>query len=415
MKKIFLILLMTFGLLIVTQSAFAADENVTCTSSDCTPSIITNFFPSSEVWYPGKTMTKTVQITNASGTSQKVGADSSNEVTNGNLDHVMHLTITRSDSSQAWSGLLSSFYANGETELLTSLGNGSSETFAFTVSMDLDAGNEYQNTSTKFDLSIGFLDQPIGKTSSLYTSCTNSNFDAIMELKDNGVVQSGVKVKFTYKGSVQEVNTGSDGKAVAGYSYSTDDEVKAEPDNGYPSQTVTIRYADCQQQSSASSSSAQSSSSAPSGGVLGLFTTFFGGPAVPAGEVAGETTITSTPAPTLSPPETREQIGEVKGIETCNCLWWQILLVEGILASLYYFLVAKNINNRKHNLMGLAGVIATFLVFRLINKCFTYSFFVFANTSSFFCRYFIVLDLMIIVSITLIRRLLLKNQEGQTV
>lgn len=383
MKKIFLTLLIGLGVLFVTQTAMAADDNISCTDSGCTPSTITHFFSSSEVWYPGKTLTKTIQITNTSGSSQKIGADTSGETTTGGLDQVLNLVITRSDSTIAWSGLLSAFYTNGETELLSSLGNGSSDTFAFALTMDSDAGNAYQNTSTQFDLTLGFISPLTGKTSSLSTSCTNSDFDAIMELKYDGVLQSGINVKFTYKGEVKEAVTGSNGKAQVGYTHTGDDTVNAEPENGYPSKSVTINASSC--------------------------TTPTSTPIPPTLTPTPEGFVPSiTPAPTAvlgaSTSSSKSSQEGVQGATTkkCDFIWWQILLGEGLLAALYFFRFAKNMSKKTPIAVGALMAALSLILFRLLNKCLTYSYLLFPNTESVFGRYFILADVLMVITIMLL-------------
>lgn len=405
MKKIFPILLaflITFG---ITNTVLAADYSIDCTyGSGCSPSSISAFFPSSYIWYPGKTVCRTISVKNSSSTSQKLGVLARETQTTGNLDQVITMSIKRGGCSGSllWGNSQHSFYENGETGLVSEYVAGANDTFAFVATMDPDAGNEYQNKTTQFDLQIGFIGQAptssptptpaLGKSSSLATSCTNSNFDAIMELKNNGVVQAGVKIKFTYKGSVKEATTESSGKATVGYTHTGDDEVKAEPENGYPSQTITIRESSC--------SHSPTSTPGPSGGesILGLSRSIF--TPTSTGQVAGETTeITSTPAP--SPSESPQVKGAVEGATTkaCNCTWWQILLGELVASALYFFLIAKNIKQKKHTVAGVLGVALTFGVFRWLNKCLTFNYLIFANTPSLICRYFIIADILVMTLI----------------
>lgn len=402
MKRVFLTVLIGLAVLFLTQTALAADDNISCTESGCTPSTITHFFSSSEVWYPGKTITKTIQITNTSGSGQKIGADTYNESTTGGLDQEINLVITRLDSSVAWSGLLSAFYANGETELLSNLGSGSSEIFAFTATMDTTAGNEFQNTSTQFDLTLGFISPLTGKTSSLSTSCTNSSFDAIMELKYDGVLQSGINVKFTYKGEVLEAVTGSNGKAQVGYSHTGDDTVKAEPESGYPSKSVTINASSCAESSSSSSSSV---------GILGAAAQFFA--PFTGGQVGGVAT-EITPTPSGGASSSSSSAGQVKGASTtCNLIWWQILLGEGLLAALYYFRFVKDMTQKAPKLAGALIAASSFVIFRLLNKCLTYSYLLFPKTESVFGRYFVLIDLLTVITIMLLRIRYLQQQSHQ--
>ena len=160
MKKIFLLSLLTFILSSMTPSVSAADFNLACSSgSGCSPSLST-FFSSSEIWYPGKTITKSVQFTNTSATVQKIGTRAINTMTSGAVDQVIDLVIAKSDSTVLFSNSLYSFYGAGEIVLLADLSAGASETFSYSATMYTTSDNEYQDKRTQFDLVLGLISSP---------------------------------------------------------------------------------------------------------------------------------------------------------------------------------------------------------------------------------------------------------------
>lgn len=160
MKKILFVTLLLVGLLFVTTDAMAADYNLTCTySADCSPSLPA-FFPASEIWYPSKALTKTVQFTNNSSIDRKVGVQASHTLTSGDVDQVIDLVITKSDSSVLFSNSLHAFYASGKVILLDNLASNTSKTFSFQATMYSTSGNEYQSMTTQFDLIIGLISSP---------------------------------------------------------------------------------------------------------------------------------------------------------------------------------------------------------------------------------------------------------------
>lgn len=160
MKKIIVVSLFLTMLLFVVAGVKAADYNLTCTySSGCSPSLPA-FFHASEIWYPGKTLTKTVRFTNNSSIDRKVGVQSSHTLTSGDVDQIIDLVITKSDSTVLFSNSLHAFYSSGEVLLLDSLASHASETFSFQATMYTTSGNEYQSMTTQFNLIIGLMSSP---------------------------------------------------------------------------------------------------------------------------------------------------------------------------------------------------------------------------------------------------------------
>lgn len=164
MKKLILSLIfLILPIFLIVPSVLAADLDVTCRGAGtCLPDNPGPIFSPSEVWYPGKTLSKTIQLLNTSGGSQKIITQAQNSTTSGNLTQAFTFSIVRnSDNYVIWSGGLASYYAKGETELAT-LGDGASDTFIYTAAMDSAAGNDYQGKQSSFDLLIGFAGVPAG-------------------------------------------------------------------------------------------------------------------------------------------------------------------------------------------------------------------------------------------------------------
>ncbi|MEK7565589.1 MAG: fibronectin type III domain-containing protein [Patescibacteria group bacterium] len=170
MKKIIL-----FLFFLIVSPAFAADLNVTCRGAGtCLPDNPGPIFSPSEVWYPGKTLSKTIQLLNDSGGSQKIITRAQNSTTSGNLTQAFTFSIVRSsDSLVIWSGGLASYYTKGEIEL-TTLGIGARDTFIYTAAMDSLAGNDYQGKQSSFDLLIGFAGVPAGSSAPSAPVCNDA-------------------------------------------------------------------------------------------------------------------------------------------------------------------------------------------------------------------------------------------------
>ncbi|MEK7127379.1 MAG: fibronectin type III domain-containing protein [Patescibacteria group bacterium] len=175
MKKIILLLFLTANCYLLTAPVYAADLDVDCRGSGvCDPVNPGSIFLSSEVWYPGKTVSRTIKLLNSSGGSQKIITQAQNSTASGNLSRVFTFSIIRnSDSTVIWSGGLNSFYNKGEIELAT-LGNGVNDTFTYTAAMDAVAGNDYQGKQSSFDLLIGFAGIPAGSSAPSAPSCNDT-------------------------------------------------------------------------------------------------------------------------------------------------------------------------------------------------------------------------------------------------
>lgn len=149
---IFALLVFIFG---IGGVVLAADLDVSCSDSNCSPANATSIFPNDD-WFPGRLVSRTIKVTNTGSGALSISTRGQNSTANGDLDKVMNLTITRlSDSVVVWGGTLNNFYSENNIGL-TNLGSGQNDNFVYTVSMESGSGNEYQNKKTSFDLVLGF-------------------------------------------------------------------------------------------------------------------------------------------------------------------------------------------------------------------------------------------------------------------
>lgn len=154
-------ILAVFLFLTIAPNAYAADVEFSCNASDCTPSSATSFLPST-MWYPGKSVTKTVAIENTTSTARILSLNALNSSSIKDLHNVIKLSIHNNvTNALVWNGNLSQLY-NSPVSNVTILSPNSTTTHAYTFTMDLQAGNEYQNAYTTFDLQIGLEDTTTG-------------------------------------------------------------------------------------------------------------------------------------------------------------------------------------------------------------------------------------------------------------
>lgn len=428
MKKLLLTIGMISGLLFLTQGVSAADYSTSCTAISCSPSTITGFFPSSEVWYPGKIYTKSIEISNSSGDPQQVTVDALNIYKSDPIDdisQVIQYTITRdSDGATVWSNSLYAFYNQGGVNLRNLLGNGLTDTFHFTGEMYLTAGNAYQDQQTQYDLVFTITTNVTPTPTPVCTQTVPNTPGSITVSKVNdsevkvvwgaaGGTLTGYRVSWSKNpdfdgdgegtrsvGNTTETNVGGLNLSTDGYYF----KVRA-VNNCAEGNPTGIEFI-----GSGTNLRAISSSTSSPASILGVFTP------ISAGEIQGlnELTGTPTPSPSSSPSSSSSTTGTVEGVSTspCNPIWWQILLGSGLLAFVYYFGLIKEMESKQTKIAGGLIAILSFVLFRYVNRCLTYSFFIFANTPSIFCRYFILLDTLLIVTIMILRMKQLQQSKS---
>lgn len=143
------------ALLCSSQTAYAADINISCDATLCTPQFVPEFFSSFSTWYPGNTQSKTISITNKSKKKFPVTVEASSPQSTGDLDMVVQFTIASSNGATLWDGPLHSFYSYGPIDVSNNILPGKTQTYTFTGHMYESADDQYQGKTTTFNMTIG--------------------------------------------------------------------------------------------------------------------------------------------------------------------------------------------------------------------------------------------------------------------
>ncbi|OGH23471.1 MAG: hypothetical protein A2629_00290 [Candidatus Levybacteria bacterium RIFCSPHIGHO2_01_FULL_41_15] len=120
---------------------------------------------------PGFSQTKTVNVANGAPTQRPIGARGDLTSDPGNMDSVLNIEI-KEGATVLYSNTLENFFldsAGPDGIPLSTLGSGANTTYDFTVTFDEASGNEFQNQTIIFDLTIGI-------SFVLPTTCENINF-----------------------------------------------------------------------------------------------------------------------------------------------------------------------------------------------------------------------------------------------
>lgn len=171
MKKIilktFLFFLLLTILIVKPNVIKAQDSEVTCDGADsCTLSPEGPLFPTSQdnLWYPGKSIAKTLRITNSSTTNTlTISTNAQNSQTDKfscQLDKQLLLSIV-GPNGVSWAGSLNNFY---QLSTPLPLGNFSPDSFGdfiFTVFLPQGTENQCQDRTTSFNLLLDFSGEPI--------------------------------------------------------------------------------------------------------------------------------------------------------------------------------------------------------------------------------------------------------------
>jgi hypothetical protein len=156
-RKIILSILFIFGFaFIFAGKANAADLTVTCASNGpCTIAPTSTPLFQEANWFPGNTVTRNLTITNQDNTQACDVVMTTSNVTqtptgfSGEL-----LTNINNGSTNIISGTLNNIFA-GPLAFGT-INPGSTQNFAWDVTFDQNAGNEFQNSQTMFDFNLNF-------------------------------------------------------------------------------------------------------------------------------------------------------------------------------------------------------------------------------------------------------------------
>lgn len=113
---------------------------------------------------PGETVTRWAGVTNNSGETKKIGLEIiNNSLCSGTcLSDVLDLVINENGNT-LYSGSLTTFYGAGE-KILPDLNTEATTKYYFSITFNPDAGDDYQNSTTNFDIKIGFFgEESIGE------------------------------------------------------------------------------------------------------------------------------------------------------------------------------------------------------------------------------------------------------------
>jgi len=110
-------------------------------------------------WYPGKTLTKVVNLKNSSLETREMTIKGTRTSTVNILENVMHISIV-GGTTVIWGGSVADFYNKDRVDMGI-FNSGASLDYDFTVSMAIDANDDYQNQETVFDLTLGFWGKPV--------------------------------------------------------------------------------------------------------------------------------------------------------------------------------------------------------------------------------------------------------------
>lgn len=157
MKNLIFLLILSFVLLfITTPKAYA----ITQTSGDLEIIYENPLFPSSTIWYPGLSLTKSFTIKNLGSSLQTVSLESINtsqtgDVANVFLVKIMTGAIARYGGSN--DKTMKNFWDARQIKI-TDIPAGNSVTIDITPTLLSTAGNQFRNKKVSFDLVIGFID-----------------------------------------------------------------------------------------------------------------------------------------------------------------------------------------------------------------------------------------------------------------
>jgi len=173
MKKMFVIAFLSlFVYLFLPLNTFAANMNVTCpiTPSGCSIDGTNPLFTTTAdgVWYPGRFLTKTINMKNGGTQTREMALKGTGTTVSDTLKNMMNLSLTSSGGTVIWSGSLTDFYSQSNINLGI-FDSGASLDYNMTVSMNINANDDYQGIQSVFDLTLGFWGDPISTPTSAPT------------------------------------------------------------------------------------------------------------------------------------------------------------------------------------------------------------------------------------------------------
>lgn len=404
LARLSVILFLSILLVLFPQKIHAKTE----TSGDLQVIYDDPLFPSSIIWYPGLSITKSFTVKNLSSSSQNISIQATNTVQTGNIADVFLFKVTEANVDRyggADDKSLKNFWDEGQISL-SNLNEKEETNYDITITMLTSAGNEYQGKQAKFDLIIGFVGTPTqvtitgagdGATGAVggaaATTCSDTPPSNAPILTSAFVGVNSITLTWTPAGDPVSYYLIAYGTTSGTYSYG----IPNVGGKGTTSYTIT---------GLSGGTTYYFVVRAGNGCAPGLFSnelsaTAIGGflAGLPPGFTPGVLGI-ATPEAKLTPSPESKNNGQIKGEKTASfcktCLWQPILFGEFIVLLLYFFLIVKKFYQKikKPLLISLIIPIASYLIFLWLNKdCLTNL--IFIKTPSFFCRYFLILDLLI--------------------
>jgi len=161
LKFFFSFLILSF---ILAPQTKAADLNIDCPTlpAGCSKTGLDPHFFSIATdgyWYPGKSITKTLNLKNSSPGTQEMAIRGTRTSTANILENAMHIGIV-GGTTVIWSGSVADFYGLDKIGMGI-FAPGADLDYDFTVSMSFAADDTYQSKETVFDLTLGFWGEPI--------------------------------------------------------------------------------------------------------------------------------------------------------------------------------------------------------------------------------------------------------------
>jgi len=171
--KIFLnFVIITVLFFITNLPVLAADLNIDCLAppTACSKTGVDPLFSSATdgFWYPGRTLTKTINLKNSSSEKREMAIRGERTSGVSILEEVMHVSII-GGTTVIWSGSVEDFYGQDKIGMGI-FAPGVDFDYDFTVSMSSGADDNYQNKETVFDLTLGFWGEPVSTATPTPTS-----------------------------------------------------------------------------------------------------------------------------------------------------------------------------------------------------------------------------------------------------
>lgn len=392
--KITILLLFLFTLMVSLPQSVQA---VTKTSDDLQVTYDDPMFPSSIIWYPSLSVTRSLEIKNTGSFAHTLYFNTQNTSQTGNLAEILLFNIQNGSTNVYGVGdtkSMKNFWDTGQLNV-KDINAGAAEIYDFTVKMPYSAGNGYQNKSAKFDLITGF----IGTTSTVTITSTGGGTGGGAAICSDAK-PGGAPVLLTALSSGPNSVTLTWSKApdpvtyyLVAYGTTPGNYIYGNPDVGN-----TTGY----------------TVSGLSGGTTYYFVVRAGNGCMP-GPFSNE--LSNTPAGVLiAGPATgftegvlgestaieeteTSSAGEIQGIqtETCKqCIWLRFIIMETVGLSVFYLLF-RNSYRKKVLIAGFIFPIVIHILFVYYNCKWEWDWFVFPKTPDFFCRFFILLNGLIYV------------------